>query len=205
MAGSNDHDRAMSAAAGTLAIAADPMHGPATYFDGVTSKRHDVIVETAATSLRIINGERADLLDEWSYADLRSRSAPEGILRLGRRGESALARLEVRDAALAAAIAKRAPSLDRGGAADRTLRRRVVVLSLAAIASLVLTAVFGMPVLANRITPLVPLPMESDSARRSTNKFGRRSISATTAPPSSAAMGHPRRRGPGRSTSSCTN
>jgi Zn-dependent protease with chaperone function len=160
MAGSNDHDRAMSAAAGTLAIAADPMHGPATYFDGVTSKRHDVIVETAATSLRIINGERADLLDEWSYADLRSRSAPEGILRLGRRGESALARLEVRDAALAAAIAKRAPSLDRGGAADRTLRRRVVVLSLAAIASLVLTAVFGMPVLANRITPLVPLPME---------------------------------------------
>jgi len=36
----------------------------------------------------------------------------------------------------------------------------VVVLSLAAIASLVLTAIFGMPVLANKITPLIPLPME---------------------------------------------
>jgi Zn-dependent protease with chaperone function len=81
-------------------------------------------------------------------------------LRLGRRGEAALARLEVRDAALAAAIGERASSLDRGGAADRRLRQRVVVLSLAAIASLVLTAIFGMPVLANKITPLIPLPME---------------------------------------------
>ena len=129
------------------------------YFDGVTSKRHDVIVETAANSLRIINDESEPyLVDEWNYADLRARSAPEGILRLGRRGEAALARLEVRDAALAAAIGERAPSLDRGGAADRRLRQRVVVLSLAAIASLVLTAIFGMPVLANKITPLIPLP-----------------------------------------------
>ncbi|MGA8649286.1 MAG: M48 family metallopeptidase, partial [Xanthobacteraceae bacterium] len=37
---------------------------------------------------------------------------------------------------------------------------RVVIFSLAAIASLVLTAIFGMPVLANRITPLIPLSME---------------------------------------------
>jgi len=81
-------------------------------------------------------------------------------LRLSRRGEGAPARLEVRDAALAAAIEERAPSLDRGGAADRRLRQRVVVLSLAAIASLVLTAIFGMPVLANKITPLVPPAME---------------------------------------------
>ena len=150
----------MSAVVDTLAIAAAPVRGPATYFDGVTSKRHDVIVETAATSLRIVSDDQASLVDEWTYADLRGRSAPAGILRLGRRGEEALARLVVRDAALVAAIEERAPSLDRGGAADRALRRRVVVLSLAAIASLVLTAVFGMPVLADRITPLVPLGVE---------------------------------------------
>jgi hypothetical protein len=150
----------MSIAVDTLTIPAAPVRGPGFYFNGVTSKRHDVIVETAANSLRIINDDEQYLVDEWNYADLRSRSAPEGILRLGRRGEAALARLEVRDAALAAAIGERASSLDRGGAADRRLRQRVVVLSLAAIASLVLTAIFGMPVLANKITPLIPLPME---------------------------------------------
>ena len=150
----------MSAAVDTLAMPAAPVRGPAFYFNGVTSKRHDVIVETAAASLRIINDDQQYLVDEWNYADLRSRSAPEGILRLSRRGEGAPARLEVRDAALAAAIEERAPSLDRGGAADRRLRQRVVVLSLAAIASLVLTAIFGMPVLANKITPLVLPAME---------------------------------------------
>ena len=150
----------MSAAVDTLAMPAAPVRGPAFYFNGVTSKRHDVIVETAAASLRIVNDDQQYLVDEWNYADLRSRSAPEGILRLSRRGEGAPARLEVRDAALAAAIEERAPSLDRGGAADRRLRQRVVVLSLAAIASLVLTAIFGMPVLANKITPLVPPAME---------------------------------------------
>ena len=150
----------MSIAADTLMVPAAPVRGPAFYFNGVTSKRHDVIVETAANSLRIIDDDQQYVVDEWNYADLRSRSAPEGILRLGRRGEAALARLEIRDAALAAAIEVRAPALDRGGAADRRLRQRVVVLSLAAIASLVLTAIFGMPVLANKITPLIPLPME---------------------------------------------
>jgi Zn-dependent protease with chaperone function len=150
----------MNAVGVTLATAAAPVRGPATYFNGVTSKRHDVIVETAATSLCIIGDDRGSLVDEWNYADLRGRSAPAGILRLGRRGEEALARLVIRDATLAAAIEERAPSLDRGGAADRALRRRVVVLSLAAIASLVLTAIFGMPVLADRITPLVPLGVE---------------------------------------------
>jgi Zn-dependent protease with chaperone function len=136
------------------------LRGPALYFDGVTSKRHDVIVEAAVSSLRIIDTSESHLVDEWHYADLRGRSAPQGVMRLGRRGESVLARLEVRDAALAAAIEDRAPSLDRGGVADRRLRRRVVVLSLVAIASVGLTAIFGMPVLANKIAPLIPLPME---------------------------------------------
>jgi Zn-dependent protease with chaperone function len=151
----------MSIVADTLTNPAAPTRAPALYFDGVTSKRHDVIVEAAVTSLRIINDDQHGLVDEWNYTDLRARSAPRGVLRLARRGEeAALARLEVRDAALAAVIEERAPALDRGGVADRRLRTRVVVLSLAAIASLVLTAIFGMPVLAGKITPLIPLPME---------------------------------------------
>jgi Zn-dependent protease with chaperone function len=150
----------MSITDDTPANPAAPLRGPAYYFNGVTSARQDVIVEAAASELRIIDDAAQHVIDEWNYADLRGRSAPEGVMRLGRRGEVALARIEVRDAALAAVIEERAPSLDRGGAADRRLRRRVVVLSLVAIASVVLTALFGMPVLANKITPMIPLPME---------------------------------------------
>jgi hypothetical protein len=150
----------MSTAPEMPAAPAPPPRGEAFYFDGITSKRHDVIVEAAASALRIIDDSQSHVVDAWNYADLRARSSPEGVMRLGRRGEVALARLEVRDAALAAAIDERAPALDRGGAADRRLRQRVVVLSLAAIASVVLTAVFGMPVLANKITPIIPLRIE---------------------------------------------
>ena len=69
------------------------------------------------------------LLDEWLYDELRRQAAPDGVLRLGRNGETLLARLEVRDSALASAIEDRAVTLDRGGAAERRLRRKVVILS----------------------------------------------------------------------------
>jgi Zn-dependent protease with chaperone function len=158
-AAANNTDDTMSAAP-EMPAAPPPPRGEAFYFDGVTSKRHNVIVEAAAAALRIIDETQSHEVDAWNYADLRARSSPDGVMRLGRRGEVALARLELRDAALAAAIDERAPALDRGGAADRRLRQRVVALSLAAIASVVLTAVFGMPVLANKITPIIPLGIE---------------------------------------------
>ncbi|HEX4043074.1 MAG TPA: M48 family metallopeptidase, partial [Xanthobacteraceae bacterium] len=139
------------------------LRGPAVYFDGTSSTRNDVMVELGSAALRILAGggtvsDRAQ--DEWAYADLRRMSAPEGVLRLGRRGETLLARLELRDPVLIDAVESRAESLDRGGARERQLRRKVVTLSFAAAASLIVTAVFGLPALANRMIPLVPLTVE---------------------------------------------
>jgi Zn-dependent protease with chaperone function len=134
--------------------------GAAVYFDGTSSARNDVIVEAGATGLRILMSGNEHLLDEWTYDELRRMSAPEGVLRLGRRGETLLARLEIRDRGLTAAIEERAETLDRGGAAERRLRRKVVGLSFAAAASLIVTAVFGLPALASRIIPFVPLAVE---------------------------------------------
>jgi len=131
----------------------------AVYFDGTSSARNDVSVEAGAAGLRIL-GAHGRVLDEWSYPELRRMSAPDGMLRLGRSGETLLARLEIRDAALIAAIEERAETLDRGGAAERRLRRKVVGLSLAAAASLIVTAIFGLPILAGRIIPFVPLAVE---------------------------------------------
>jgi Zn-dependent protease with chaperone function len=133
--------------------------GPAIYFDGTGSTRHDVFVQTAASELRILGADRR-VIDEWNYADLRRRSAPDGVLRLGRRGEILLARLEIRDQGLAAAIEDRAVTLDRGGSAERAVRRKVVGLSLAAVASLFLTAIFGVPALTSRLMPYIPLSVE---------------------------------------------
>jgi Zn-dependent protease with chaperone function len=131
----------------------------AVYFDGTSSARNDVVAEAGAEGLRI-SGAHGRVLDEWAYPELRRMSAPDGMLRLGRGGETLLARLEIRDAALIAAIEERAETLDRGGAAERRLRRKVVALSLAAGASLIVTAIFGLPVLASRIIPFVPLAVE---------------------------------------------
>ena len=136
-----------------------PPSGRAIYFDGTCSTRNDVVVEAGAAGLQIFSSDRR-LLDEWLYGELRRQAAPDGVLRLGRNGETLLARLEVRDAALASAIEDRAVTLDRGGAAERRLRRKVVILSLAAVVSLIFTAIIGVPVLATRLTPLVPASVE---------------------------------------------
>jgi len=149
----------MTLTADTPAVATAPSSGPAIYFDGTCSARNDVVVEAGTAGLQIFSADR-HLLDEWLYAELRRQASPDGVLRLGRHGETLLARLEVRDAALAAAIEDRAVTLDRGGTAERKLRRKVVILSLAAVVSLIFTAIIGVPVLATRVTPLVPIAVE---------------------------------------------
>lgn len=149
----------MTLTADAPAATATTPSGPAIYFDGTCSARNDVVVEAGAAGLRIFGAHRR-LLDEWVYAELRRQSAPDGVLRLGRHGETLLARLEIRDAALAAAVEDRAVTLDRSGAAERALRRKVVALSLAAVVSLIFTAIIGVPVLATRLAPLVPISVE---------------------------------------------
>jgi Zn-dependent protease with chaperone function len=162
-------EAAPRAASAATSAAAAPSQGKAIYFDGVCSRRREVLVELEATGLRIAPaydsnddafGGSAAAIDEWAYGDLRRLSAPEGVLRLGRSRETVLARLEIRDPDLAAAIEERAVTLDRGGAAERALRRKIVALSFAAGVSLVLTAIFGLPELASRLIPLVPASVE---------------------------------------------
>jgi len=131
----------------------------ATFFDGVTSARHAVTVEAAPEALRIRGADGA-AIDEWPYGDLRALSAPDDVLRLGRAGSPVLARLEIREPALIAEIDRRADTLDRSGSTERRTRKRVILWSLAAMASLVLVAIFGVPALSDRIAPLIPLSLE---------------------------------------------
>ncbi len=133
--------------------------GTAHYFDGASSARHEVTIEAVPQVLRILRHDGA-LVAAWPYGDLRQQTAPEHLMRLRRSGGPELARLEIRDPALIALIDHYADSLDRTGSAERRLRKRVVVWTMAAAASLVLVAVYGLPALADRLAPLIPFRLE---------------------------------------------
>jgi hypothetical protein len=133
--------------------------GPAIFFDGVTSARHDVTVDlgTAALTIRSADG---GAIAQWPYDEIEPLSAPKGLLRIGRTGSATLARLEVLDQDLAHAIDVRSVPIDRTGATERRGRRKVVFWTLAATVSLVLVGIFGIPELATRLAPHIPLGAE---------------------------------------------
>src|SRR5262245_6280943 len=133
--------------------------GQAIFFDGATTARHDVTVELAPDVLHVRAADGTALAD-WRYDELEELSAPTDVLRLGRIGNPVLARLEVRDPQLAAAIDELSLPVDRTGGIERRLRAKVIAWSIAATVSLLLVAVFGVPLIATQLTPLIPYPLE---------------------------------------------
>lgn len=128
----------------------------AIFFDGASSRRHDVTLGF---------GERLDIRDQqdqslaqWAYADLRRGDAPAGSLRISNIAAAPLARLEIRDAQMAAELLARCPLIDRH--AGQHSAGRIVAWSLAAAASVLLIATFGLPLIADRLAPLLPPAFE---------------------------------------------
>jgi len=133
--------------------------GAGIYFDGLTSARSAVVVELAAAGLQISDRDgRARA--KWPYDEIESLTAPDNILRLGRRGSATLERLEIRDPAFAAEIDARAAHVDRTDSLQRRQRMSVIGWSVGATASLLLVAWFGVPAIATRLTPLLPAAVE---------------------------------------------
>ena len=133
--------------------------GRGIFFDGLTAARHDVAVELAAHALRLRAAD-GTVLAEWGYGEIESLSSPENVLRIGKAGNPVLARLEVTDPQLVAAIDERSAPVDRTGRIERRLRDKVILWSIAASVSLVLLAIVGVPLLATALTPLVPYAFE---------------------------------------------
>ncbi len=133
--------------------------GAGIYFDGMTSARHDVAVVLSPDALQIAGGD-GRWLAAWTYDELEEMAAPANVLRLGRRGNAVLERLEIFDAEFAAAVVARAVNIDRTGTRQRRQRGSVIGWSVAATASLLLVAWFGVPALAARIAPLLPVAVD---------------------------------------------
>jgi len=141
-------------------IAAAPANSgdrPAIYFDGTSSRRHTVQVRFS-DGLDIVEDGAA--LASWPYDDLRAVDNGKGALRLKCTSSLPLARLEVFDPPTQAEIRTRARYLenDRGGGHAHT--GRIVAWSLAAIVSIFVVVVYGMPRVAERLTPLIPLSFD---------------------------------------------
>ncbi|MDA9389145.1 metalloendopeptidase [Bradyrhizobium sp. CCBAU 45394] len=129
---------------------------PTIYFDGVSSRRRQVTL-TLGDALEIV--EEGATPVRWAYADIRRADSPAGVLRLASTSAPPLARLEIRDTALAADVSVRCMRLDE----HQTTRRgiaKIVGWSVAAAVSIVCVVLFGVPLAADRLAPLVPKPIE---------------------------------------------
>ena len=142
--------------------------GQAIFFDGVTSVRRTVTVELGLTAMKI-RAPDGEALAAWRYGELATYSAPHGMLRVGL--ATSPARLEIRDRDLTAAFTARAGRIRQPGAIDPRTRRKVVGWSLAAVASAVMVAMFGVPLMVERIAPLVPLGVEQQLGASVDSKY----------------------------------
>jgi Zn-dependent protease with chaperone function len=131
--------------------------GSVTYFDGMSSRRH---------SVNLIFGNwleihvSSDTVIQWSYRDIRRADGPAGTLRLRCLTGPALARLEIRDAATTEELISRSGQLDENVPGRHSVAA-IVGWSLAAAVSIVGVVLFGVPLAADRLAPLVPEAFEA--------------------------------------------
>jgi len=133
--------------------------GTGIFYDGCTSDRREVTVDIGGDAVQVRASDGA-VLAQWRFAEIAPAATPAGILRIGLVNAKAAARLEIRDQALAAALLARAKPTNRTGLTDRRTRIKVVAFSLAGIATLVGGAIWGVPLLADRIAPHLPVALE---------------------------------------------
>lgn len=124
------------------------------FYDGLIARRRMVTVVLHRDRCALMEG--GAVLAEWRYTDLRQQDAPSGSLRLAAANGPELARLEIADPVLAAEILRRSPTIHKAARANRSAKVQVVGWSVAAAISLILTAVYLVPLAADRVTPLIP-------------------------------------------------
>ncbi|MGX1346717.1 Zn-dependent protease with chaperone function [Bradyrhizobium elkanii] len=131
---------------------AAPTAPGAVFFDGLSNRRRIVALRLSdALEIR----EDGALLARWAFHDIRRADSPSGLLRLSCLTAPPLARLDIRDTGLIAALIARCDTLEEG-LPNRRGVAAIVGWSLAAAVSIVLVVLFGVPLAAERLTPLVP-------------------------------------------------
>ena len=132
------------------------IHG--LYFDGKSARPIEVVVKCGLTMDLLASDGRT--LKKWRWNDLREEDAPPGFCRLSNDREHPLARFETIDSKLIETVRAAAPALQRKRTLEKSGRNKIISLILLAVLSLAGIIVYGIPAIASRITPLVPLAWE---------------------------------------------
>ncbi|MBJ6127811.1 M48 family metallopeptidase [Microvirga splendida] len=124
----------------------------AVFYDGESARRRTVSVRITPSSIDLHEGP--EWIASWPVREVRRRDAPDGILRLTREGASSLVRLDIADTETQAAIRQHCRHLGDTDHRERT--GRILFWSAAAAVSILLCVFFLLPILADRLTPLIP-------------------------------------------------
>lgn len=127
---------------------------PAIYYDGISSRRRQVDLQLGA---QLDITELGIVLATWRYDDIRRVDGSRG-LRLTSVVAATQARLEIEDEAVQGLLTARCTALDQGRGGGQAWQ--IVAWSLAAAASIVLMTLYGIPLVADRLAPLVPAAAE---------------------------------------------
>jgi Zn-dependent protease with chaperone function len=130
--------------------------GSAVFFDGNSSRRRTVSL-VLGEALEIREDGTASVF--WAYDGVRQADSPSGMLRVNCLSAPPLARLDIRDVGLAAALTARCQRLHESRL-DGRATLKIVGWSLAAVISLVLVVMFAIPFAADRLAPMVPQALE---------------------------------------------
>lgn len=128
----------------------------AILYDGRSNTKHQVVLYLSA-ALNIAEDGR--LIASWPLQDVRRQDAGDGVLRLSVIS-NALARLEINDADVQAKFVAACPNLYGEGSTGVVSNRQIVGWSLAAAASIIAIIIYGVPLLASSLAPLVPHSVE---------------------------------------------
>ncbi|MBD2747270.1 M48 family metallopeptidase [Microvirga sp. BT688] len=128
----------------------------AVFYDGESARRRTVSIKITPSSIDLQEGP--EWVASWPVGEVRRRDAPDGILRLTREGAPSLVRLDVADAETQAAIRQHCRHLD--DTVHRERPGRILFWSAAAAVSILLCVFVLLPIVAERLTPLIPASYE---------------------------------------------
>jgi Zn-dependent protease with chaperone function len=126
----------------------------AVYYDGTSSRKRQVTL-TLADAIEIV--EDGQTIARWPYAEIRRADGGRNV-RLSCLTALPLSRLEFADKASAERVLRACPALDEGHHSKQT--GKIVGWSLGAACSILLVVLFGIPLLADRLAPIVPYAVE---------------------------------------------
>lgn len=151
------------------------MEVPGRYSDGVTARTETVAIfvgePDGGDALVLRHPVTDDVLARLPYAELYAVPSREGELRIGSETLPTGARLSVVGSAHIAALRRALPGLDRRHVGDRRRDARTLGLALAALLSVIIAYMVGVPLLAGQIVAVMPTSWEAELGKAAQNQI----------------------------------